>query len=200
MRAEVFDARPGARLSWYVRVIWDRMSLAVCLLLALLLLWVGLRWHVIMPLQKQEQASGQAVLEAAQAFRQAANSPTLVKNVSSEPDISQRFLAFLPVLSERDNQLQRVHAQLRQHGLTLGRMDFQQGPVVGLNADRLSVRFTLQGGYPALRAALQDLLKQNGNLAITRLGLEQPEASPGLLALTLESSLYYRVPGSGATP
>jgi hypothetical protein len=193
----------GLRIGWHARVIWDRMSPSMLLLLALVLLWGGLRWQVIRPLQHQVAAGEQTLLEGRQVSLPAravsAADIDVKASHTASASVPARFLTFLPALPERDKQLQRLYSQLRRQALTVGRMEFRQEPVAGLQAERLTVRFSLQGDYPALRTGVRELLNQHPNLAIRRLGLEKPEATPGRLTLTLEAAAYYRTTEPGTS-
>ncbi|MDP2229032.1 MAG: hypothetical protein Q8J78_16330 [Moraxellaceae bacterium] len=187
------------RAYWHVRIVWERFTPAMLLLLAMVMLWGGLQWQVIWPLEKQVALNDQQLHEQALA-PVSAGSPSATHAVSSRPALPDRFLAFLPELSERDRHIQEMYEMMRRNNLVVGPMEFRQALMADLPIERFSLRFTLQGDYVSLRKALQGLLNRHTHLAILKLGLEKSEAAPSALVMTIEAEAYYRSAGLGLSP
>lgn len=182
----------SAQIRWHAHVVWDQLTPLMLLLLAFLGLWLGLLWHVNRPLGTQVEA-GKRQLYAAVEARLAAKAPPNANMVrSSQVSQSDRFLAFLPPLAERDKQLQVMTSLMQKSGLVIGPIEFRQSAVNDLPVERFSLRFTLQGDYSTLRKTLQTLLNQHSNLAVVKLSLDRSESAPDRLGMTLEAEAYYR--------
>jgi len=185
----------SARLQWEVARCWQRLGYLELLVLAIGAVWVALEWQVLRPLRQelqQQELSAQALRVPQVAARSA--------QPGSEPlaGIQQEFLAFLPALSQREQQLKTLHELARP--LSLGRLDFSTMAVSGLPVQRLRVRFAVQGQYAELRHFIQKLLTSLPNLSVSSISLDNSDQPTASLILNLEVNLYFRQATMGTGP
>lgn len=181
-----------SRVTWLARRSWLRLDYLGLVVLALVLLTVGLQWQVVSPLSKQLLQLQQQLAEDQQQLRllrQQAKKTTVNATTASTQD---QFLAFLPPVSERNQQLQRLQQLIQKQSLISSRVDYQQTLLSTLPVHRLTIRFAVQGEDKQLAVFLNLLLRQLPNLAIDRLNLDKKDPVLNQSQLTLEASLFLR--------
>ena len=182
-----------SRFTWLARRAWLRLDYLGLVVLALVLLTVGLQWQVVSPLSAQLLQLQQQLAEDQQQLtrlRQQAKQTTV--NATTIASTQDRFLAFLPPISERNQQLQRLQQLIQKQSLISSRIDYQQTVLTTLPVHRLTIRFAVQGEDKQLAVFLNLLLRQLPNLAIDRLSLDKKDPVLNQSQLTLEASLFLR--------
>lgn len=184
------------RLRWRVTLLWGRMGLAELIAVALLLLWLGLQWQVVIPLAetRNQQAGELSLLD-----KQAAEAVALKQKISPESAGTQQdFVRRLPAVAQREQQLVALHELAKKQGVRLGRLDYRQEPAGHLPVLQQSVRLKIQGTYAAHRQFLHAVLAQFPNLAVDRIVLEGGGEASGGMGMSMDVTLYYHVmAGSG---
>lgn len=184
------------RLQWEAARCWQRLGYLELLVIAIGAVWLALEWQVLRPLRQelqQQQLSAHALL-----VPQASGLRPVQKSLQPLAATQQEFLAFLPALSQREQQLNTLHELARP--LSLGRLDFSTTTVSGLPVQRLTVRFAVQGHYAELRRFIQKLLTELPNLSVASISLNNSDQSMASLILNLEVNLYFRQASTEAGP
>lgn len=197
--ARLFGSRLSGwseRLQWEAARCWQRLGYLELLVIAIGAVWLALEWQVLHPLRQelqQQQLSAHALL-----VPQASGLRPAQKSIQPLAATQQEFLAFLPELSQREQQLSTLHELARP--LSLARLDFSTTAVSGLPVQRLTVRFAVQGRYSELRRFIQKLLTELPNLSVASISLNNSDQSMASLILNLEVNLYFRQASTEAGP
>lgn len=178
------------RLRWRLQHAWQKAGVPELCALAVLALWLGLKLTVLPPLYREQARESQALQHLAQRMKAAPVASAMVP-VSA----GSGLLAFLPVTTEREDQLKRLHAMAATRGVRLGRVDYREEAGDTRAMQHLGVRMALSGDYVALRRYVHDVLAAFPNLAVDSISLEKSADGPGAMNLALAASLYYRVAG-----
>ena len=179
------------RIQWTIVRIWAGMSALDMLAAALVLLWAGMQWQVILPLQGQKEVLASAVRHSNDAMAAGTLMPT--QSVAASPVSPEAtFLAFLPPVSQRDSMLKALHELIASQGLTLVHADYKLEAEPALPVDKLGLRLSVEGNYVPLRQFLHIALEKIPSLAINRIDLEKDGKTPDSMTMTLETSLYLR--------
>jgi hypothetical protein len=182
------------RARWMVRRAWAHAEGPVFAGAAALALWMGLLFIVNKPLRHEIDA-----LRASAASQTAAATEAAVPRAAppGSPERVDAFLAFLPPVDVREQQLQTLHALAGESGVALSRIEYTHGRLQHLPVRSLSMQMSLVAGYAPYRKFLHSLLAGMPNLAIDRIAMEKSPEQPDRLAVRLDASLYYRQAGDG---
>jgi hypothetical protein len=175
-------------LRWQLVRLWASMGALELVAVALLGFSIGMYCYVVQPLEAEilvldnEVAQVNKIAEAQRAGLQSAL-PT---------DAKQRFVAFFPVLSAREQQITTIHRLVQQHGLQLGKVDYRPQKLGHLPLSKVSMQFQTQGAYEQQRLFVHELLKTLPNLAVDRMSLEKAGAAADEFVVAFELSLIFR--------
>lgn len=179
------------RFRWSVVSHWDRMSFVDLMAAALLLLWLGLYWFVLLPLAEtgKQQRNELLLLK-----KQHADSVLMrQRSTPASFDTQKGFVDFLPIIAEREAQLVVLHELANKQGVRLGGLDYHQDIAVHLPVMRQSVRLKMQGLYAGNRQFLHELLARLPNLAVDRIVMESADDVSGELNVSMDVTLYYQL-------
>lgn len=179
------------RFRWGIALLWERMGFVELIATALLALWLGLYWFVLLPLA---ETGSQQRNELLLLKKQHADAALLrQRSTPASADTQQGFVRFLPVMSDREPQLVALHELANKQGVRLGRLDYHQEPAAHLPVMQQSVRLKLQGSYAANRQFLHEVLARFPNLAVDRIVLESGGDASGEMGVSMDVTFYYRV-------
>ena len=184
------------RIRWTARLAWARADERAFASAAAVALWVGLAFMVNKPLRHEidalrSNAAALAVAPAEPAMRRAAE--------PGSPARIDAFLAFLPPVDVREQQLQTLHGLAAESGVALSRIEYAHSGLQHLPVRRLSMQMSVVAGYAPCRKFLHSLLAGMPNLAIDRIAMEKSPEEPDRLIVRLEASLYYRQAGDASS-
>ena len=183
------------RTRWMVRRAWAHAEGPVFASAAALALWIGLLFIVNKPLRHAIDA-----LRANAALQTVAATVPAVPRATppGSPERVDAFLAFLPPVDVREQQLQTLHALAGESGVALSRIEYAHGSLQHLPVRRLSMQMSVVAGYSPYRKFLHSLLAGMPNLAIDRIAMEKSPEQPDRLVVRLDASLYYRQAGDAS--
>lgn len=173
---------------WHAVLQWSLLDAMGLLAVAATVLPIGLWGAVILPLR--HDVTQLAQLDARLVWHPVKKVAT--RAASHSDDLSQEFIAFLPALDTREQQLLQLHKLAVQHALTINRIDYQYQTLSTLPIERMSLRLSLQGSYVAQRKMLHDLLAMLPNLCVDKMSLEKLADKPDTLSQRMELSFYYQ--------
>lgn len=186
------------RLLWEISFRWKQVTPAGMLLAALFLLALLLDPLVIRPLSLHlSHAQAQQVEQQKHADEDA--NFLRAKSTRLRTALGD-LLQLLPETSRREATLQVPESIAKQHGLKWTRTDYRvdtenaQLPQI----ERVVMRSTLEGSYPAMRAFLAQLLAEMPNAAIDTLSFNNATSTTPS-SLGLDISLYFRRGGQAST-
>jgi len=175
-------------LRWQGARCWAACGSVELIALALLMLWIGLESVVLAPLQKSAALLYKQVDIDQQ---QLANKPSQPVSAILPPvSAANALLEFLPHHAERETILKKLHDLAGSSGLALTRIDYHTETLPSLPVDKLGLRLSVQGAYPALREFLHDRLGKIPSLAVERIDFEASDKGPDIMTLSLDASLY----------
>jgi hypothetical protein len=181
-----------SRTRWTARRLWAHAEAPMFASAAALALWLGLLFIVNKPLRHEIDA-----LRANAASQTVAATEPAVPRAAppGSPQRVDAFLAFLPPVDLREQQLQTLHGLAGESGVALSRIEYTHGGLQHLPVRRLSLQMSLVAGYAPYRKFLHSLLAGMPNLAIDRIAMEKSPEQPEKLVVRLDASLYYRQAG-----
>lgn len=188
--------RSWLRLQWEIRRVWQRVGWVDFAAAAAVGFCAGLILLVNNPLERQvRRLSAQSALSSAGAGAANHSSSPAQGGAEGRP---QAFMAFLPPVQEREEQLQRIHALAQESRVELSRIEYGHSTLKHLPGDRLTLQLTIVADYDAYRKFLHGLLMTLPNLAIDRVSTESAAGQAARVNVRLESSLYYRHADAGS--
>ncbi|MDR6859202.1 GspMb/PilO family protein [Variovorax guangxiensis] len=183
------------RTRWMVRRVWAHAEGLAFASAAALALWIGLLFIVNKPLRHEIDA-----LRANAVSQTVAATEAAVPRAAppGSPERVDAFLAFLPPVDVREQQLQTLHALAEESGVALSRIEYAHSGLHHLPVRRLSMQMSVVAGYSPYRKFLHSLLAGMPNLAIDRIAMEKSPEQPESLVVRLDASLYYRRAGDAS--
>ncbi|MDP9877270.1 hypothetical protein J2W25_000868 [Variovorax boronicumulans] len=188
-----------ARARWAARLAWEEAAWPEFLAVAVVGFALGLVLWVNRPLH-QEVRDLQA--SVAIATRDRAAVPADSSSIGMRPGGSGAgfvadFLAFLPAVDMREQQLQTLHSLAGESGAALSRVEYGHSNLEHLPGRRMTMQLTVQAEYAAYRKLLHNLLVAMPNLSIDRVTMERVPGQASRLNVRVEASLYYRNAAAG---
>lgn len=205
MKAQRMRWRDGvARLHWTARVVWARWAWPEFIAIAAIGFALGLLLWVNSPLQLEVRRLQTRATNEALRAPVAESAPQAHQPAGDSPDFVAAFMAFLPMVDMREQQLQTLHALAGQSGVALSRVAYSHADLAHLSGRRTAMQLTIRADYAAHRRFLHDLLVAMPNLAIDRVTTErvpgQAVEMTGALDVRIDASLYYRSVAVGGMP
>lgn len=174
---------------WQLGHMLDNVTNLQLLAFAFFLLWGGIYWQVLMPLEgRLEEIHG--LNESVQASFSLPGGESAIVPLSR----SERLRAFLPSLDQREQQEGRLMALASLHGLQVERLDYSHESYAVAKIDRQYLRFKAIGSYGAQRRFMHAVLTALPNVAIDRITLSRGDPKHASMVASLELSLFYKVP------
>lgn len=188
-------ARFTARVRWEVRHKVGAGCTRLCWLdfaaLAAIGFWLGLTVVVNKPLRNDLRALDRQLAATAVLSGEATDAAATPGKVGPAADVAA-FVAFLPPLGAREQQLRTFHALAAENGVKLSSVEYGHAALAHLPGRRMTVHLAAAADAASYRKFVHDLLVGLPNLAIDRATTERTVGQPGHLDLRLELALYYR--------
>jgi len=193
----------GRRIGWHARLCWERLAWPQFLAVAVIGFGVGLGLWVNEPLRREVRELQAVIPTVAPQHR-----PTPPGSIATSTQVPvardsaayvSGLIAFLPTQDVREQQLRILHGLATASGVDLSRVEYAQGSLEHLSAQRMSMQLTVSAEYFDYRKYLHTLLVALPNLVIDRVTMEKAPGQATRLNVRLETSLYYRDPSAPTT-
>ena len=191
-----------ARARWTARLAWEGAAWPEFLAIAVVGFALGLVFWVNRPLHQEVRAlqASVATVTRDQAAITLDTSSIGTGSGQGSAGFVTDFLAFLPSVDMREQQLQTLHSLAGESGVALSRVEYGHSNLEHLPGRRMTMQLTVQAEYAAYRKFLHNMLVAMPNLSIDRVTVERVPGQVGLAArlnVRVEASLYYRTAATG---
>ncbi|MCY1215808.1 hypothetical protein D9M68_561070 [compost metagenome] len=188
-----------ARVRWVARLTWEEAAWPEFLAVGVVGFALGLVLWVNWPLHQEVRAlqAGAAAVSRERAATAPDSSSSGAGPERGGSGFVADFLAFLPAVDMREQQLQTLHSLASESGAALSRVEYGHSNLEHLPGRRMTMQLTVQAEYPAYRKLLHNLLVAMPNLSIDRVTMERVPGQASRLNVRIEASLYYRNAAAG---
>lgn len=185
----------AGRIHWRMRRAGEALAWPEFVAVAAIVFWLGVAFWVNRPLRQEVEAL-QANVNALGADRAA---PVLAPSLPGHGSAGfvTAFMAFLPTIDLREQQLQTLHSLANESGVELSRVAYGHSDLEHLPGRRMTMQLSLAAEYGPYRKFLHNLLVAMPNLSIDRVTLERAPGQASQLNVQIEVSLHYRSPLAG---